>query len=135
MYIVYSRRYTEYGRSPLIFIVTDTKSKSLNISFNVFTDENRARFNIASIAFNAVADTMLKKGLKRICDIMEQPGFKKYYDNPNKDDIDNIVFSSQGDIRSAVINLHFASQKSMVHLSKSIENLRNSNQLLIHSTR
>lgn len=55
---------------------------------------------------------MLKKGLKRISDIMEQPGFAKFYDNPNKEMIDSIVFSSQGDIRSAVINLHFASQKS-----------------------
>lgn len=55
---------------------------------------------------------MLKKGLKRICDIMTQPAFQNYYDNPNKDMIESIVLSSQGDIRSAVINLHFASQKS-----------------------
>lgn len=108
----FSRKYTIYGRSPLIFIVTDSKSKSLNISYNLFTDENRARFNIATIAFNAVADTMLKKGLKRISDIMEQPGFQKYYDNPSKAAIEGIVLSSQGDIRSAVINLHFVSQKS-----------------------
>lgn len=54
---------------------------------------------------------MLKKGLKRICDIMGQEGFKKYYTEPSKEMIDSIVLSSQGDIRSAVINLHFASQK------------------------
>lgn len=106
------RRYTNYGKSPLIFIVTDTKSRTLNISYSLFTDEFRCRFNIMSISFNAVADTMVKKGLKRICEIMKQPGFKPYYTEPNKDSIDNIVLSSQGDIRSAVINLHFASQKS-----------------------
>lgn len=106
------RRYTEYGKSPLIFIVTDTKSRTLNISYNLFTDEVRMRFNIMSMSFNPVADTMLKKGLKRICDIMAQPGFKTYYTEPSKETIDNIVLSSQGDIRSAVINLHFASQKS-----------------------
>lgn len=92
--------------------MTDTKSRSLNISYNLFTDEIRNRFNITSIAFNPVADTMLKKGLKRICDIMTQPGFKVYYTDPGKDTIDTIVISSQGDIRSAVINLHFASQIS-----------------------
>lgn len=55
---------------------------------------------------------MLKKGLKRICDIMGQTGFQRYYTQPDKETIDSIVLSSQGDIRSAVINLHFASQKS-----------------------
>lgn len=93
--------------------MTDTKSRTLNISFNLFTDEVRSRFNIASICFNPIAETMLKKGLKRICNIMTQPGFKIYYTEPNKEIIDSIVQSSQGDIRSAVINLHFASQKSM----------------------
>lgn len=111
---MFFRRYSSYGKSPLIFIVTDTKSRTLNISFNVFTDEIRARFSITSIAFNPVADTMLKKGLKRICDIMGQPGFKTYYTEPNKETIDSIVLSSQGDIRSAVINLHFSSQKSTI---------------------
>lgn len=42
---------------------------------------------------------------------MSQPGFQVYYTEPNKDVIDSIVLSSQGDIRNAVINLHFASQK------------------------
>ncbi|XP_031625363.1 cell cycle checkpoint protein RAD17 [Contarinia nasturtii] len=109
-------KYKNYGKSPLIFIVTDTKSRSLNISYNLFTDEIRGRFNITSIAFNPVADTMLKKGLKRICDIMGQPGFKVYYSEPSKDQIDSIVLSAQGDIRSAVINLHFASQKNSTKL-------------------
>ncbi|XP_055326402.1 cell cycle checkpoint protein RAD17-like [Sitodiplosis mosellana] len=109
-------RYSSYGKSPLIFIVADTKSRTLNISFNLFTDEIRSRFNITSISFNPVADTMLKKGLKRICDIMGQNGFKKYYTEPSKDTIESIVLSSQGDIRSAVINLHFASQKNSTML-------------------
>lgn len=106
------RRYSVYGKSPLIFIVTDTKSRTLNIGFTLFTDAVRERFNMTTISFNAVADTLLKKGLKRICSIMNQPGFQTYYTEPNKDMIDSIVLSSQGDIRSAVINLHFASQKS-----------------------
>lgn len=110
------RKYSSYGKSPLIFIVADTKSRTLNISYNLFTDEIRSRFNITSISFNPVADTMLKKGLKRICDIMGQNGFKKYYTEPSKETIESIVLSSQGDIRSAVINLHFASQNSKCSL-------------------
>lgn len=106
-------RYSVYGKSPLIFIITDTKSRTLNIGHNVFTDNVRQRFQIDTIAFNAVADTMVKKGLKRVCAIMSQPGFQQYYTEPNKDIINSIVLSSQGDLRSAVINLHFASQKSM----------------------
>lgn len=107
-----SRRYSQYGKFPLIFVVTDTKSKTNNIGYSVFTDEFRERFKITTIAFNAVADTLLKNGLKRIQGIMSQTGFQKYYTEPNKEIIDSIVLTSQGDIRSAVINLHFASQKS-----------------------
>lgn len=106
-------RYSVYGKSPLIFIITDTKSRTLNIGHNVFTDHVRQRFQIDTIAFNAVADTMVKKGLKRVCAIMSQPGFQQYYTEPSQETIDSIVLSSQGDLRSAVINLHFASQKSM----------------------
>lgn len=105
-------RYAVYGKSPLIFIIADTKSRTLNIGHNVFTDAVRQRFQIDTISFNAVADTLVKKGLKRVCAIMSQPGFQQYYTEPNADTIDSIVLSSQGDLRSAVINLHFTSQKS-----------------------
>lgn len=42
---------------------------------------------------------------------MSQPGYSKFYKQPSQDMIDSIIFASQGDIRSAVLNLHFASQK------------------------
>lgn len=105
-------QYAAYGKSPLVFVVTDTKSRSLNVSHSVFSDELRQRFAIATINFNPVSDTMVRKGLKRICEIMKQPGFQKYYDEPSADAMENIIFSSQGDLRNAVINLHFATQKS-----------------------
>lgn len=105
-------RYSVYGRSPLIFIIADTKSRTLNIGHSVFTDSVRQRFRIDTISFNAVADTMVKKGLKRVCAIMAEPGFQQYYTEPSGETIDSIVLSSQGDLRNAVINLHFASQKS-----------------------
>lgn len=104
--------YKTYGKSPLVFIVTDTKSRTLNISHSIFTSELRQNFDITSISFNPVADTLVQKGLKRIGAIMKQSGFQKYYNQPSVDVVDSIVLSSQGDLRNAVINLHFASQKS-----------------------
>lgn len=60
-----------------------------------------------------MSDTILKKGLNRICGLMAQPGFANYYTEPDATTIEAITISSQGDIRNAVINLHFASQKSI----------------------
>lgn len=108
--------YKIYGKSPLIFIVTDSKSRTLNINNSVFTNGLRERFEILTINFNSVADTFVQKGLKRITGIMKQTGFQNYYKEPSSDVIDSIVLSSQGDLRNAVINLHFASQKSKVFL-------------------
>lgn len=120
-------RYSVYGKSPLIFIITDTKSRTLNIGHNVFTDNVRQRFQIDTISFNAVADTMVKKGLKRVCAIMAQPGFQQYYTEPSQDTIDSIVLSSQGDLRSAVINLHFTSQKSTFLSNPTVPSANESN--------
>lgn len=105
-------RYRFRGKAPLVFIVADTKSRSNNINHILFPDIVRAQFGISTISFNAVADTVIKKGIARVCEIMKQPAFKEYYDEPSKELIENIVFSSQGDLRNAIINLHFASQKS-----------------------
>lgn len=71
-----------------------------------------AKYSISQISFNAVSSTLLTKGIKRICSIMMQPNFMNYYKQPTNDLIDNLLLTSKGDIRNAVINLHFASQKS-----------------------
>lgn len=113
-------RYVEYGKSPLIFIATDTRSKQLNIVFNLFSDSVRAQYAIDQITFNPVSSTLLKKGLKRICGLMSQPGYSQYYRQPGQDVIESVILSAQGDIRSAVLNLHFASQKNSPKLNLEI---------------
>lgn len=60
--------------------------------------------------FNSVSVTGLKAALKRAVDIIS----KKYtstYNIPTADVIESVVNSSGGDIRSAILNLHFASLK------------------------
>ncbi|XP_067642018.1 cell cycle checkpoint protein RAD17 [Eurosta solidaginis] len=101
--------YTKYAKSPLIFIVTDTKSRSLNISYNLFTDQIKTRFHINHISFNSIATTLLQKALKRCCNVMKEPQIADNYSAPSQAIIDSIVYAAQGDIRNAIINLHFAS--------------------------
>lgn len=38
-----------FGKSPLVFVVTDTKSKTLNIAYNLFSDAVRQTYGISNI--------------------------------------------------------------------------------------
>lgn len=107
-------KYSNYGQSPLIFIATDVRSKKLNISFNLFPDSVKEKFRIKEITFNQIAKTLMKKGLNRICTKMSQPGYSNYYKSPTTEVLESVMLAAQGDIRSAVINLHFATQKSKI---------------------
>lgn len=49
LFYLFLRRYTSYGKSPLVFIVTDTKSKTLNIAYNLFGDAERQKYSISNI--------------------------------------------------------------------------------------
>lgn len=111
-YLPRSRHYVDYGKSPLVFIVTDSRSRQLNIGYTLFGDANRQKYGIDAIAFNACSSTLLKRGLKRIAAIMAQPCFAKFYTTVAADVVDSIVLSSQGDLRNAMINMHMAAQKS-----------------------
>lgn len=65
-------------------------------------------------SFNGASTSLLKKCLKRITSVMSTAGFSSFYKQPSNELIDSIIFTSNGDIRNAVINLHFASQKSLL---------------------
>uniref|UniRef100_A0A1A9WCB6 AAA+ ATPase domain-containing protein n=1 Tax=Glossina brevipalpis TaxID=37001 RepID=A0A1A9WCB6_9MUSC len=100
--------YQNYGKSPLIFIVTESRSRGLNISYNLFTDQFKQKFLIQHISFNAIASTLMQKAMKRFCSIMAKNTEKEMYKVPDSAITDSIVVSAQGDIRNALINLHFA---------------------------
>ncbi|XP_049310159.1 cell cycle checkpoint protein RAD17 isoform X2 [Bactrocera dorsalis] len=103
--------FSKYGKAPLLFIVADSKSRSLNISYTLFTEELKNRYHIHHISFNPIAVTLLQKAMKRFCALMREQQFSDTYKVPSETIIDSIVFAAQGDIRNALINLHFASLK------------------------
>lgn len=133
MKLLHFRNYGVYGKSPLVFIVTDTKNRKLDISYNLFGDAVLESHKITKIrynnylqpdcylycicfvlhSFNAASTNLLKKGLKRIMSIMSTNGFSSFYKQPSTELVESIIFTSNGDIRNAVINLHFTSQKSL----------------------
>lgn len=108
--------YLKYGKSALVFVVTDSKSKKLNISYNLFSDPVKAQFQINHISFNPVSTTLMKKALKRICTLMASECFRKLYKVPSVDLIDSIGTAAQGDLRNALVNLHFGSLKGAPNL-------------------
>lgn len=64
-------------------------------------DKNKAYFS-----FNACAPTLLKKGLKRACDILQ--AYPDNYQSPSQSTVDAILASSQGDMRCALNQLYLA---------------------------
>lgn len=112
------RQYSEEGCAPLVFILTDTNSKSLNIAFNLFPDNIRSEIKVDTIYFNPVSTTMMKRGIKRIVQMIESDNkYKMQFIRPADDTIDSLIEQCQGDIRNAVLNLNFASQLSNFKLT------------------
>lgn len=109
------KEYSRNGLSPLVFIVTETNSKSLNISHNLFPAKIRIENKIDTIAFNSISATLMKKAVKRVVEMIEEnPSYKPYFKRPNEAVMNNLIDQCQGDIRNAILNLNFASQQSNV---------------------
>ncbi|KAJ6646938.1 Cell cycle checkpoint protein RAD17 [Pseudolycoriella hygida] len=108
--------YSAYGKSPLIFIVTDTKNRKLDISYNLFGDAVVESHKITKISFNAASTSLIKKCLKRVMSMMSSSGLTASYKHPSTELVESIIFTSNGDIRNAIINLHFATQKNCTSL-------------------
>ncbi|XP_055682627.1 cell cycle checkpoint protein RAD17 [Lutzomyia longipalpis] len=100
-----------YGKCPLIFIATETKSKELNISVNLFPDSVRSTYGISSISFNPISATLMKKALLRITNALKQEEYSKIYKQPAQEVVEGITSSAMGDIRNAILNLQFVSQR------------------------
>lgn len=106
-------RYKEVGKSPLIFIASETRSKSLNIAYNLFPTDIQAQYSIHNIVLNPISTTLMKKALQTLMgNLKKSPGFKDRFREPSTDVLDSLIVSSQGDIRNAILNLQFVSQKS-----------------------
>ncbi|KAH8308196.1 hypothetical protein KR059_007992, partial [Drosophila kikkawai] len=108
--------YSSYGKSPLVFIVADSKSRGLNISYRLFPDQLKAKHRIEHISFNAIASTIMQKSMKAFCSVMQQPQNKALYKLPSSTIVDSIVVGAQGDVRNALINLHLSSLKGVANM-------------------
>ncbi|GBP39295.1 Cell cycle checkpoint protein RAD17 [Eumeta japonica] len=62
------------------------------------------------LQFNAISQTGLRTALNRVSDIISKK-FKTNYNKPTTEQIECVVNSSAGDVRSAILNLHFACLK------------------------
>lgn len=112
------REYSLEGNAPLIFILTETNSKALNISYSLFPESIRLELSIDSIQFNAVSATMMKRGVKRIIDIVEaNVNYRPFFKRPSEEVVQDLIEQSCGDLRNCVLNLNFASSSSRFKIS------------------
>ncbi|CAG9809353.1 unnamed protein product [Chironomus riparius] len=112
------KKYKSIGTNPLVFILTDTNSKSLNIEMNLFPDKIRGQLGIDTINMNPISTTLMKKALKQICAKMkEHEHVDSKFIEPTQSIIDDIIAQSQGDIRNAIMNLQLVSQQGSIDLS------------------
>lgn len=107
-------RFRDSSTDPIVFIATDTASKSLDVAYNLFPPAVLESFQIHQIKFNAVSATLLKKAIKRIGSVMkaDKDIAKQYQTVPSKQVEEDIIASSQGDLRNCCLNYLFTCMKS-----------------------
>ncbi|XP_072949161.1 cell cycle checkpoint protein RAD17-like isoform X1 [Epargyreus clarus] len=114
------QQYKQRAKSPIVFISSETHTDNKNSVINLFTPALKETFKIQQIMFNSVSATGLKLALKRASDIISKK-YTSMYNVPTNDLIESVVNSSGGDVRSAILNLHFACLKgSNANLETSI---------------
>lgn len=103
--------YSQYGRSPLVFVCTDSRSRQLNLAYTLLGDAVRARYAIDAIAFNAVSATLMRRALRRIAEHMQQQQ-QLGWDRCRvlgAHEVDAVALRAQGDLRNAMITLQVLS--------------------------
>lgn len=90
------------GRAPTVFVVSDSSD---NIEFRLFPKDILNQLGISKITFNPVAATSMTKALGSVLD--RAAAMYKIVHEPTSDDLNQMVVSSAGDIRSAINALEF----------------------------
>ncbi|XP_063536398.1 cell cycle checkpoint protein RAD17 [Cydia strobilella] len=103
-------QYKQRAKSPIVFVCSESHTDSKNTAANLFTTTLKEQFKICHITLNAVSVTGLKSALKRVSEIISK-NHTIMYNKPTAELVDCVVNSSAGDVRSAVLNLHFACLK------------------------
>lgn len=121
-------KYIEYGREPLVFIHTETGSSRLMQT--VFGTKVREQFAMDVINVNATTQVSMKKILERISKTLN--GKASHFLNVTQDKISEILANHIGDVRSAILNLIFASLKVPESVTKSTCEGREETLTLLH---
>ncbi|KAJ8681591.1 hypothetical protein QAD02_017383 [Eretmocerus hayati] len=108
------QRYCQYGRDPLVFIHTETSNSRLMMT--LFSQNNRDKFGIDVININAATPTALKNVMKRVSSILNSKA--SHLLRIRQNEIDEVLSSTIGDVRSALLNLIFCSLKTDAQLKK-----------------
>ncbi|GLV32964.1 Rad17 [Carabus blaptoides fortunei] len=108
------------GIASVIFICTDDKDNSSNMSQQLFPDLLKIKYKMSTISFNPASVTLLKAALKRACNIIESQ-LGDEYQIPGTGTLDSIVNTATGDVRSAVNYLQFACLKGSASLPTTIQ--------------
>ncbi|XP_013145094.1 PREDICTED: cell cycle checkpoint protein RAD17 isoform X2 [Papilio polytes] len=108
------QQYVNRAKSPIVFICSENNSDNKNTTLNIFTPSLKEQFQIHHVVFNSVSTTGLRAALKRASDIINKK-YDSMYNIPTMDLIESVVNTSGGDVRSAILNLHFASLKGINH--------------------
>ncbi|KAK3777735.1 hypothetical protein RRG08_021845 [Elysia crispata] len=104
------RQYKRCGKSPLVFIVSDSNNNSSGIQ-RLFPKDLMHQLHFDSISMNPVAPTMLVKLLTKIASAESGK-----LPSPSSSVIETIAVSSGGDIRSALNTLQFACGRDTLDL-------------------
>ncbi|XP_052864419.1 cell cycle checkpoint protein RAD17 [Anopheles cruzii] len=106
-------QYRERSTTPIVFITTDASSKTLDVALNLFPPSVVEGFQIHTIKFNAVSVSLMRKAVKRISGLIkDDTDLAKRFRVPPKDIEENIIASSQGDLRNCCLNYLFSCLKS-----------------------
>ncbi|XP_072028726.1 cell cycle checkpoint protein RAD17-like [Amphiura filiformis] len=109
------KKFSITGRSPLVFIVSDSHGGESN-ALKLFPKDVQASLGVHNISFNPVAPTSMAKVMLRIANKEALQGKHKCY-VPSKSTIEALASASCGDIRSAINSLQFACLKDTRDLS------------------
>ncbi|XP_071800294.1 cell cycle checkpoint protein RAD17-like isoform X1 [Asterias amurensis] len=112
------RKFTVTGRSPLVFIISDTHGGESS-AYKLFPKDLQSNLGFESISFNPVALTSMVKVMTRIATTESNRG-RRRFPVPCKTTIEALANASAGDVRSAINTLQFACLKDTHDLEQAL---------------
>ncbi|XP_054764183.2 cell cycle checkpoint protein RAD17-like [Lytechinus pictus] len=109
-------RFSLTGRSPLVFIVSDSHGGKSNV-LSLFPSDVQDNLAVHNISFNPVAPTSMTKTMTRIATAEAAKARHKFY-VPSKSTIEALSAASSGDIRGAINALQFSCLKGTDSLQR-----------------